>query len=585
MHDFSIKFIEWVDPYAWFVASLMAFVLGLIGSSPLNYDHNPDRKLRLHEVIAVYTRRISLVGIPLVGFLYPLCAWFFYTTGKGLDLLTTFQTFFSWYKGELIFWLLPLGWVIVGFLIRFYLIRYLSPIISSVGRKLRVTQQTDKLSDIRDEKEKYMPKRFSPEQYFKPGYMFFGLNLLDTPEYLPREDWVEINMQILGPTRVGKGVELGNLIAQAILHEDTLFYIDPKGDKFAPHIMADYAKKTGRNFFYYDLNDPSEDQARPGEWAPFVGGDLRSKRARILTAFGLHDSGGESDFYKGRERKILDDLLEKTSGRLPLLIKEFEDNSEYQEQAQRLYNGISQWVQIKSLCPAKNRGLSVEKSLLNNAIVYVKGSLDDEIVKEATRVLVMEIVQEIKRLHSKRKTHVTLIVDEVRFLISNPLVDALATIAGYNANVVLAYQAKNDVKNLTDRTLNAESIAQSINTNCQLKLIYGSLDNDTNQWVEEMSGERLKLITRTEHTKVGELGAEVWEHTRTVGQEKEGLITENIMLSLKGTVGALLQPRQLAKVIFTSFVPTEKDNDFSRTDVVRASSADKKVEVIEEVDY
>src|SRR5262249_20730971 len=156
-----------------------------------------------------------------------------------------------------------------------------------------------------------------------------------------------------------------------------------------------------------DLNDSTDDTNRPGEWAPFVGGDARSRRARLLTAFGLQDTGGESDFYKGRERKLLDRLLEKTQGRLPLLLEEFENNSKYQETGQRLYHAISQWTQIKSLCPKKGKGLSIEKSLLKNAVVYIKGSLDDDIIKEATRVLIMEIVQEIKRLHTHRKTHVS----------------------------------------------------------------------------------------------------------------------------------------------------------------------------------
>jgi hypothetical protein len=196
----------------------------------------------------------------------------------------------------------------------------------------------------------------------------------------------------------------------------------------------------------------------------------------------------------------------------------------------------------------------------------------------------MFLLQEIKRLNPARKSHVTLFIDEVRFLISNPLVDSLATIAGFNANVVIAYQAKNDVRNLTDRTLDAKSIDQSININCQLKLIYGSLDPDTNQWAEEMSGQRLKLITRNEHTKVGGLGEEVWEHSRSLGQEKEGFITENTMLSLKQRVGVLFQPRELAKIVFTSFVPTSMSHDFSRTDVVKTQSTIDETTQQEEVE-
>ncbi|MEO8964589.1 MAG: type IV secretory system conjugative DNA transfer family protein, partial [Gammaproteobacteria bacterium] len=503
------------------------------------------------------------------GFLYPLIAWFFYTAENTLGLAETLWTFFVWYEKKLWYWLFPVGWWMIGFILRFYLHRYVKPSVSHFKRKLRITQKTDALSDIRNEKEHYQPKTFLPEKYYQPDHMFIGLDANEEPIYIKRDDWRETNMQVLGPTRSGKGVAIGNLIDQAIFYGDTVIYIDPKGDKFIPHIMADRAKKMCRHFYAYDLNDATENEIRAGEWAPFTGGDERARRARILTAFGLNDTGGESDFYKGRERKLLDKLLVSTNGRIPLLLEEFEKNADYQEQGQRLYNAISQWAKIKSLCPKKDRGLSIKKSLLNNAVIYVRGSMDDEIIREATRILVMEIVQEIKRLHHLRTSHVTLVIDEVRFLISNPLVDSLATIAGFNANVAIAYQAKNDVRNLTDRTLDAKSIDQSININCQLKLIYGSLDPETNQWAEEMSGERLKLVTRNEHTKVGKLGEETWENTRSIGQEKEGFITENTMLSLKRRVGILFQPRELAKVVFTSFVPTSMSNDFSKTEVIK----------------
>jgi hypothetical protein len=137
-----------------------------------------------------------------------------------------------------------------------------------------------------------------------------------------------------------------------------------------------------------------------------------------------------------------------------------------------------------------------------------------------------------------------------------------------NPNTILAYQSKNDVRNLNDQTLDAESIQQSINVNCQLKLIYGSQDPDTNEWAEAMSGQRLKVITRSEHTHVGHLGEEVWEKNRAIGQEIEPLIPSNTMLSLKQRVGVLFQPRELAEVIYTSFVPTTMENDLTHTHVI-----------------
>ncbi len=578
----SLMLIRFIDPYAWFVISIFTFLLGLIGFSPLNYDHNKDRILKPHEAFLVYLRRVSLASIPVFGLALPLLAWFIYTSNSGLNILLSTKGFFNWYQSLLIRWVFPIGWLLVGFVLQFYLTRYIKPRLSKIKRELRVNQDTEKLSDIRDEKTRFATKTFVPEDYYKNNYIFFGLASGSNPIYINFKDYFESNVQILGPTRVGKGVLLGILIQQCIKYGITVIFIDPKGDEFIPHIMADAAKKAGRDFYHYNLNDSTEDENNPGEWAPFVGGSIRSRRARLLTACGLNDTGGESDFYKSRERKIADELLEKTGGRLPLMLEELEKNPEYEGKAERLQSMISQWAKIKSLSPRKNKGLSIEKSLLNNAVVYIKGSLDDEIVREANRILVMEIVQEVRRLKHKRKSHASLIIDEVRFLTSNPLVDSLATIANCAANIVLTYQVKSDVRNLTDKSLDAAAIERSIDTNCQLKFIYGSLDPETNEWAEMMSGNQLKLVTRAEHTKVGELGEETWEHTRTIGQEKEALITKNTMLSLESRVGVLFQPRKLAEIVYTSFVPTEKINDLSRTDVVKQPKIISEMELIEQ---
>ena len=96
--------------------------------------------------------------------------------------------------------------------------------------------------------------------------------------------------------------------------------------------------------------------------------------------------------------------------------------------AKRMYGGLIEWARIQSLNP-HSQGLSIEKCLLNNAVVYIKGSLDDKVIRGATRILIMEIIQEANRLEKARNNHLTLVIDELRFLTSNAVVDATATFA------------------------------------------------------------------------------------------------------------------------------------------------------------
>jgi len=222
---------------------------------------------------------------------------------------------------------------------------------------------------------------------------------------------------------------------------------------------------------------------------------------------------------------------------------------------------MAAWAEIKSLCPPKSASsLSIKKALLDGAIVYVQGKLDDAVVKTATKVLIREIIQESKALVKERTHHVTVIVDEVSFLVSKTLAEATSTILADNVNFVLAYQSIDDLLNLDDATVNPRYINQNINVNCQLKLVYGGKDFPTAEWVSKMSGTMTKAVTRLEKTDVSDFGGEKWEDHRTIANVNENLISTNQILSLPPQVACLIQPNQLATLAYTSFVDVTDTN-------------------------
>jgi len=98
-------------------------------------------------------------------------------------------------------------------------------------------------------------------------------------------------------------------------------------------------------------------------------------------------------------------------------------------------------------------------------------SLDDSVIRGATSAFIIEVIQEARRLSDERDSHISLFVDELRFLISKPLTDALATIAGFNVNITLAFQSLADLESPEDTTLDGKAIAAAVLTNAQIKLI------------------------------------------------------------------------------------------------------------------
>ena len=520
-------------------------------------------------------------GAPLESFFSGLCRWLlvllFFLVGV-LPMVTYllyhafvrpigFNIFLARFVAMAQYdWAYPVTAVLGSLFIKLCSQRYLLPALSNLNRHYGIYLSGDRPTDIRDEKIRFSPKVFKPEDYYEKDKISFGLNEQDAPVLIDRDIWRETNLQIIGPTRTGKGVLMGSLINQSILIGDCVIYIDPKGDKFMPSIMAAQAKAQGRDFFYCDLNDSG-----PGAWHPFLGGTKRARRARLLTAYGLENTGNESDFYKAKERQVID-LLFQQSSKINAMKQMLENKAggKLQEQAQRLTSELAEWAEIASLSP-KGEGLSIEKCLRSNAAVYIKGSLDDKIVRAATRIIIMEIIQEARRLSGDRSAHLSLYIDELRFLTSNALVDALATVTGFQTNVIVAYQSMNDLRNLEDVNLNPLSIEKSVNTNCQLKFIYGAQDPDTCEWATRMSGEQQKLLTTREETAINGFGAEHWQGKRTRAHSEEAYITSNTMLSLKPCVGVLFQPRELAKIVYTHFVAVTAPISFDKQHCIKAT--------------
>ncbi|EPJ43135.1 MAG: hypothetical protein OFPII_43450 [Osedax symbiont Rs1] len=442
------------------------------------------------------------------------------------------------------------------FCFRVYFSRYLVPSISKWFKSKRINQSSDKMSDIRDEIKNIQALSYNPQDYFIDNQVFCGLDKKKEPLYIPLKEWEEINKTVVGATRFGKGITFQIWIAQAIRRGECVFYVDPKGDKFIPKIMKAEAHKIGRRFVSLDLTGEGT-----GKWHPFKDGSIRDKKSRFETVMGLADKGTDADHYKALARDVMLDIFSQEDKKTTLenlyaQIKNISDPDK-EKAASTLKSKLREWHLHAPLNPKTGKGFNVENSILNNAVVYIKGSMDDAIVRDATKAIIIEILQQIKSSNDQRKTHVSLYIDELRFLISKPIVDALATILGFNADIVTAYQSFGDLRTPDDRSLDGRAIEQAVKTNSQIKLIFGGTDKDTAEYVAELSGTLQKSIIKFERTEINALGAETWSSGRTMSDEEEAVISENTVLSLPSQVAVFFRPQHIAKITHVSFIPLE----------------------------
>lgn len=437
--------------------------------------------------------------------------------------------------------------------------RVIKPRVSSWVRRWRVKQMNDTISDIRTEMDRMKPKDFDPRKYFKDGYMFMGLDEENKPIYVSDATFKKNHSKILGPSQTGKGVMQGVLVAQSIMKGWGTWFNDLKPDDFIYSIMVQSCKEYGREPpIVLDLTGFHEGV----KYAPFESGTDAERITRVTKALRISDTGGTADYYMGNNRKILYKIFPLWDGTLKQLAKildgkhpGIDDNLRLliQEKAENLSTRAMEWCQQPALHPQKGQGFSVKDALLNNRVVYVLGSMSDPFVRAANIALLDEVVQVSKR--EQLPGHTFIDIDEVRFIASDLLADSLATLLSKKVSMAIAYQARNDTKNLTDKTLNAESIQNGIETNTQLMICHRAEDEETATWVCEKTGTIAKTLTKLESVETNDWGAEEWEGKRMVGQVEDYLITLNQVKALPPRICVIAQPGVLATLCYTSFVP------------------------------
>ncbi|MDD3266181.1 MAG: hypothetical protein PHC75_03255 [Burkholderiales bacterium] len=83
---------------------------------------------------------------------------------------------------------------------------------------------------------------------------FIGLDEKIKPIYLKNmDDWYKRHFLIVGTTRSGKGVAMQYLGIQSLMLGETIVFLDPKGDKYMPHIFKAKCDELNVPYNYIDL--------------------------------------------------------------------------------------------------------------------------------------------------------------------------------------------------------------------------------------------------------------------------------------------------------------------------------------------
>lgn len=379
-----------------------------------------------------------------------------------------------------------------------------------------------------------------------PDQLFLGLDPDGEAVHVDQALWRESHIDIVGMTGSGKGVLAGVLLTQAVRQGEAVVVIDPKDDEYAPRVMARAAREAGLPYYHLDL------MAETAQWNPLLGKTADEIEELLVASLGLGERGTEADFYRLNDRRAAREFAQMFDDEpLPVLLETFRS----EPAARKATKFLDDMEEIVATPSARaEEGLDIAQAIAEGAVIYVRGSLRHSRILKLQKMFVLSVIQHCERRDRETARQVCLFLDEFRYLVSAPVLEALASIRDKRAHLVLAHQTVNDLRNVSG-DIDPEQVVASVTENCGLKFSYRVNDPDTALWLARMSGNIL-VDDEARDLETNAVLAERERDIRHLRQAERHLVDTNMLQSLPSRC-AVGYGNGLARFVFTSPVPVE----------------------------
>lgn len=392
---------------------------------------------------------------------------------------------------------------------------------------------------------------YDPRRFFQADSVFVGVDQAGKAFHLPMT--ALRHLMVMGTTGGGKGQLLQSLSAQLLNQKESVFYLDPKADEFAPHVLFDAAARAGVGYQFLDLGVDQPPQINVLE-----GASQREVIQLLESTFQLQDRGKPSDFYLAGDRegvRELAALIVEHGLTCREAFLRIADDKAFAEQAANLRSRLKALAEVSAI-NAQRSAIDLAHVIESGGAVYVQGALEEEATKAAMRMLFVRLIQ----LASRRDRlagalrQVNIIADELRFQISGPVLTALSTARDKGVRLLLACQSLADIR-ASETSMDKDALAGIVIENTPLKLTYRIEDPDTAELLARKSG-TVRVMEEVRETRLNMV------LTETLGKrslrESEGYRVEpNTFLSLPRGWGVLMYGGEV-QVLHISPLPVIK---------------------------
>lgn len=325
---------------------------------------------------------------------------------------------------------------------------------------------------------------YDPRRHFIAGSVFIGADQTGKPFSLPLS--ALRHLMLMGTTGGGKGQLLQSVSAQLLAEREAVFYLDPKADEYAPHVMFDAAHRAGVDYHFLNLA-----VGQPAQINVLEGATEREVVQLLEATFQLQDRGKPSDFYLAGDRDAVRELACMIASEGLTCREAFQriaNDESFAERAANLRSRLKAVAEVAAV-NAKQSAIDLAQVIEKGGAVYVQGALEEESTKAAMRMLFVRIIQ----LASRRDRmagplrQVNIIADELRFQISGPVLTALSTARDKGVRLLLACQSITDIK-AAETSMDKDALAGIVIENTPIKLTYRLEDPETAELMAKKSG-------------------------------------------------------------------------------------------------
>lgn len=491
----------------------------VVGASILGMGRDSEDALR------PWCFRIALLGaLPRLG----------YVAAAQLSTLFSSEAIWSGDRYAVVWGVSVAGGIGMAFLLRRIGAAWLDRVKDSLT--MPTALERNRKTDVR-EIGRILPRgiEFDPAKHFQRDRILLGLDEGRRPVFLDGIDGPSIpHVEVVGTTGAGKGVALGLLASQFLARGEAVFFMDPKNDEWAPHVLYSEARRVGTAFRFINPCVPHGPQINP-----FAGASREEIHEALIAGLGLSEKGASSDYYSIADRQA----AWETAGRMAaekLTAAEVwaADGEVLSEDAPKFAGKLRELAQTPSI-NAKEHGSDLAAVVASGGAVYVVGSMRHDTIKTIQRVLLVRLIQiaESRDRINGRPRPVCIVLDEVKYHLSRPALEGLGAARDKGVHLVLAHQSLGDLRDCP-ADLDADAVVDSVVENCKIKLCYQVQNPDTADWLARMSG---TILVDDESRRVRKNIAlsETLDGERTLRQAERPLMDTNMLRNLPAGVAVL----------------------------------------------